>query len=127
MASVYHARRPATRLSAASPLPLAIALLSVAACNHPMSSGGSNPAPASNMSTSAPSPDPRVGLKAGQFNAQEAMWNMHVVSQTPPSEKFKGITNSDLAFTGPYAIQGNYNGFQVWDISNPSAPTLKTS
>ena len=127
MASVYHARRPATRLSAASSLPLAVALLSVAACTHPMASGGNNPAPANNMSASAPSPDPRVGLKAGQFNAQEATWNMHVVSQTPPSEKFKGITNSDLAFTGQYAIQGNYNGFQVWDISNPQQPTLKTS
>ena len=30
----------------------------------------------------------------------------------------KGI-NSDLAFFGHYAIQGNFNGFQVWDISNP--------
>ncbi|MDP9200396.1 MAG: hypothetical protein M3P26_00470 [Gemmatimonadota bacterium] len=24
-------------------------------------------------------------------------------------------------------MQGNYNGYQVWDISNPSAPTLKTA
>ena len=127
MAPVYHARRPAMRLSAASSLPLAAALLSVAACTHSMASGGTNPAPANNTSASAPSPDPRVGLKAGQFNAQEATWNMHVVSQTPPSEKFKGVTNSDLAFTGQYAIQGNYNGFQVWDISNPQQPTLKTS
>jgi hypothetical protein len=127
MASVYHARRPATRLSAASSLPLAVALLSVAACTHSMSSGDSNPSPANNMSTSAPSPDPRVGLKAGLYNAQEATWNMRVVSQTPPADKFKGITNSDLAFTGPYAIQGNYNGFQVWDISNPQQPTLKTA
>ena len=33
-----------------------------------------------------------------------------------------GVTNSDLAFTGKYAIQGNYNGFQVFDISNPVKP-----
>ena len=52
---------------------------------------------------------------------------MRVLSRTPPSEKFAGITNSDLAFTGPYAIQGNYNGYQVWDISNPAHPTLKTA
>jgi hypothetical protein len=127
MAPVYHARRPASRLSAASSLPLAIALLSVAACTHSMASGGNSPAPAaSDMSTSPPSPDPRVGLKAGQFNAQEATWNMRVLSETQPSEKFKGVTNSDLAFTGPYVIQGNYNGFQVWDISNPRQPVLKT-
>jgi hypothetical protein len=38
--------------------------------------------------------------------------------------KFLGVTSSDLAFTGKYAIQGNYNGFQIFDISNPSKPTL---
>ena len=35
--------------------------------------------------------------------------------------------NSDLAFTGHYAIQGNFNGYQVWDISNPSQPKLTTA
>jgi len=81
--------------------------------------------PTVNMSTTAPSPDPRVGLRAGMMNAQEATWNLRVVSRTPPSEKFVGSTNSDLSFSGVYAIQGNYNGFQVWDISNPALPTLK--
>ncbi len=76
--------------------------------------------------TAAPSPDPRVGLRAGLTDAEEATWNMRVVANTPAAPKFKGVTNSDLAFTGQYAIQGNYNGFQVWDISNPAQPTLKT-
>ncbi len=44
-----------------------------------------------------------------------------VLSKTPPSEKFVGSTNSDLAFRGNYVIQGSYNGYQIWDISNPSA------
>jgi hypothetical protein len=79
------------------------------------------------MSTAAPNPDPRVGLKAGLFDAGEASWNLQVLSQTPPSPKFAGITNSDLAFTGKYAIQGSYNGYQVWDISNPARPVLKTA
>jgi hypothetical protein len=79
------------------------------------------------MSAGAPTPDPRVGLRAGKFDAASAAWNMRLVSSTQPTEKFVGITNSDLAFTGPYAIQGSYNGYQVWDISNPSAVTLKTS
>jgi hypothetical protein len=74
----------------------------------------------------APTPDPRVGLKAGLFDAEEATWNMNVLSSTRPSEDFIGETNSDLAFTGDYAIQGNYNGIMVWDISNPSAPELVT-
>jgi hypothetical protein len=73
-----------------------------------------------------PSPDPRVGLRAGQMDAGEAAWNMRLVSKTPPPEKFRGSTNSDLAFTGKYAIQGSYNGFQVWDISNPASPVLTT-
>jgi hypothetical protein len=77
------------------------------------------------MATVAPSPDPRVGLKAGLMNAGEATWNLQVLSRTPPSEKFVGVTNSDLSFSGPYAIQGNYNGWQVWDITNPVKPVLK--
>ncbi|MEX2466592.1 MAG: hypothetical protein WD995_06755 [Gemmatimonadota bacterium] len=73
---------------------------------------------------SPPSPDPRVGLEAGLMNAEEAIWNMRKVSSTPPPAEFIGVTNSDLAFTGDYAIQGNYNGFQVWDISKPASPSL---
>jgi hypothetical protein len=73
-----------------------------------------------------PSPDLRIGLRAGLLNAEEAVWNMRVVSTTPPPPEFVGVTNSDLAFTGDYAIQGNYNGFQVWDISNPASPRLAT-
>jgi len=78
------------------------------------------------MSTTPPSPDPRVGLHAGLWTAGQAEWNMHLLSNTHPSEKFAGETNSDLAFTGQYALQGNYNGLQIWDISNPSKPALKT-
>ncbi|MEO8295840.1 MAG: hypothetical protein ABI613_10030, partial [Gemmatimonadota bacterium] len=81
--------------------------------------------PASSMSATAPQRDPRVGLHAGLMNAEEASWNLRVVSKTPPSEKFVGSTNSDLSFMGNYAIQGNYNGWQVWDISDPMKPSLK--
>jgi hypothetical protein len=59
------------------------------------------------------------------FNAGEAAWNLRLVSTSQPQGKFMGSTNSDLAFLGQYAIQGNYNGYQVWDISDPSHPTLK--
>ena len=38
----------------------------------------------------APSPDPRVGLRAGLCDAGEAVWNLKVLSKTPPSEKFVG-------------------------------------
>ncbi|MDQ6828443.1 MAG: hypothetical protein M3081_06200 [Gemmatimonadota bacterium] len=82
---------------------------------------------AQSQSSSPPSPDPRVGLRAGLMDAAEASWNLRVLSKTPPSEKFLGSTNSDLAFKGNYVIQGNYNGYQIWDISNPSQPSLKVA
>lgn len=73
-----------------------------------------------------PSPDPRVGLSAGLMDAGEAIWNLRKLSSVAPPADFIGVTNSDLAFSGDYAIQGNYNGFMVWDISNPSSPQLVT-
>lgn len=71
-----------------------------------------------------PSPDPRVGLRAGLFDAAEAIHNLRLVSTTPPPDDFIGSFNTDLAFKDNYVIQGNYNGFMVWDISNPAAPEL---
>jgi hypothetical protein len=32
--------------------------------------------------------------------------------------------NSDLAFTGDYLVQGNFAGFSVWDIADPTSPEL---
>ena len=72
----------------------------------------------------APNPDPRIGLSPGLFDAEEAIWNLRLVSSTPPPSDFVGVTNSDLAFKGDIAIQGNYNGIQFWDISNPARPSL---
>ena len=75
----------------------------------------------------APSPDPRVGLKPGVYDAGEAAWNMRLVSLTKPTEKFTQSINSDLAFFGHYVIQGSFDGFQIWDIADPSHPTLRSS
>lgn len=69
-------------------------------------------------------PDPRVGLGAGLFDAEDAIWNLEMLSTTPPAEDFVGVTNSDLAFLGPYAFQGNYNGVMIWNISDPENPVL---
>ncbi|MEX2584497.1 MAG: hypothetical protein WD766_14605 [Gemmatimonadota bacterium] len=107
---------------------LALLAVAVSAC-APRATGSPPmiiPMVAPGVSAAAPSPDPRIGLGAGLFDAEQAMWNMRLLSSTPPPEEFVGFTNSDLAFTGNYAIQGNYNGYQVWDISDPSAPALVT-
>ncbi|HSJ24553.1 MAG TPA: hypothetical protein VK929_07800 [Longimicrobiales bacterium] len=88
--------------------------------------GGAVPAgPAVDMSTTAPSPDPRVGLRAGVTDAGTAAWNMRLVANRPSPEGFAGATNSDLAFSGDLVYQGNYNGFMVWDAANPRDPRLK--
>ncbi|HXW97471.1 MAG TPA: hypothetical protein VEI47_07805, partial [Gemmatimonadales bacterium] len=122
MESVSTARRPRWTTGHVRPLTFALGLVSLlGACGSSTSSSGAK------MTTMAPKADPRVGLHAGVTDAGQAAWNLALLSNTPASEKFAGVTNSDLAFTGNYAIQGNYNGFQVWDISNPSAPTLKTA
>src|SRR6476469_355164 len=112
-------RNPSMALASLRSL-AAILTLAGAGCAHSVSTTG-------NMSPTPPSPDPRVGLKAGLFNAQEATWNLKVMSPTPPPQEFVGHTNSDLAFTGKYAIQGNYHGYQFWDISNPAKPRLETA
>ncbi len=72
----------------------------------------------------APSPDPRVGLSPGLFDAGEAIWNLKMVSTTPSPRDFIGAFNTDLAFKENFVIQGNYNGFVVWDISNPAKPEI---
>jgi len=85
------------------------------------------PAPPPIVSMTAPTPDPRVGLKAGYWDAGEAAWNLRRISTTPPTEKVLGATHSDLAFSGKYVIQGNYNGFELYDITNPAKPVLAQS
>ncbi|MFJ6698946.1 LVIVD repeat-containing protein [Streptomyces sp. NPDC091272] len=42
-----------------------------------------------------------------------------------PKDALKG-TNSDLAFQGKYAFAGNYDGFRIFDISNPRKPRTVT-
>ena len=108
-------------------LPLAAALFGMAGCaSAPATSGTASPTLARTAAETAPSPDPRIGLGAGLFDAEETIWNLRLLSATPPPQEFVGITNSDLAFKGNYAIQGNYNGIQVWNIEDPRQPLLVT-
>jgi hypothetical protein len=76
------------------------------------------------VSATAPSPDPRVGLRPGRWDAAQAAWNMRMLSTTPPKGRVLGATHSDIAFTGNLVIMGNYNGFEIFDISNPAKPVL---
>ena len=92
---------------AASRLSLAV----VAACSN-MGSAGGGPIPLSSslaamrFPTATPNPDPRVGLAPGKIDstgrnitqkAGEAAWNMRLVSNSPTTEGFKGVTGT-IAF-----------------------------
>src|SRR4051812_48976643 len=74
----------------------------------------------------APNADPRVGLGAGWTDAKEAASNVRLVGHVGKTAGFAdakmgdfATANSDLAFSGNYVFQGNFNGFQIWDVSKP--------
>lgn len=74
--------------------------------------------------------DPRVGLGTGPYNeAGIALSNMSLLAYRPKPAQFDSAVglayvNSDLAFRGDIAYQGNFSGFMVWDIANPAEPEL---
>src|SRR5512146_2026724 len=80
-------------------------------------------------------PDPRVGLRAGWNDAGEAAWNLDLVAHRPRPEGWFnpeqpgdfGYVNADMAFRGNLVFQGGFHGFQVWDVSNASSPTLRST
>src|SRR6266542_831876 len=117
----------ATALSSAGSLVCVLGVVALASCASSTGGGTAPPSPAGSSSYAAPNPDPRVGLRPGLWDAGQAAWNLRLVSNTPSPQGFAGVINSDLAFLGKYAIQGNYNGYQVWDISNPAKPALATA
>ena len=98
----------------------------------------------------ASSDDPRVGLKAGLYDAAEAAFGLEKVASLPKPPGFDavvktpareasgdqparperiqyGTTNSDLAFSGNHLFVGNYYGINFYDIDNPAKTMLRTS
>jgi len=79
--------------------------------------------------------DPRIGLGAGWLDAEEAIWNMQLLTSLQRPEGFRNpetpgdgrFSNTDVAFQGNRLFQGNYQGFQVYDISNPASPRLEVA
>jgi hypothetical protein len=79
--------------------------------------------------------DPRIGLGAGWMDAESAISGLELLAAIPRADGFFNpatpgdgrFSNTDLAFQGDLLIQGNYNGFQIIDISNPAAPNLRLS
>ena len=75
--------------------------------------------------------DLRAHLKPGLYDAGEASNGLKLVATVKKPDDFHpndpgGLTyaNSDLAFGGHYVYQGNFSGFEIWDVSNPAKPVL---
>ena len=84
----------------------------------------------------ANSSDPRAGLAGGHWvEAGSAISNLDMVAHVDRPQGFSNpgnlgdwdVINSDLAFSGNYVFQGNFHGVQIWDVSDISHPTLKTT
>jgi hypothetical protein len=83
-----------------------------------------------------PTPDdPRVGLSAGLDDAGVAMQGLDLTAHLNKPPGFSdpedpgsfSFFNSDMAFQGDYAFVGSFNGFNIYNVANPAAPTLTTS
>jgi hypothetical protein len=117
------------------PVAFAAGMLSTVSCASSMSGGSAGVRPVSPppMATAASTTDPRVGLRAGLTDAGVAARNIRLVSHSAKPSILEGeggargltFANSDLAFAGNYVYQGNFSGFQIWDIANPAAPVLR--
>jgi hypothetical protein len=79
--------------------------------------------------------DPRVGLSPGLENAGTAALGMELQAHlskppgwfNPANPGDFAFPNSDLAFQGDFAFVGGFNGIQIYDISDPAAPSLRTA
>ena len=85
------------------------------------------------VATASAEDDPRVGLAPGYIPWTSADLNVDLLDNEPRVAPFDappgnfGFVNSDLAFTGTHAIVGSFNGFQVYDLSDPADPELSGS
>ncbi|CAN5759764.1 hypothetical protein BH23ACT4_BH23ACT4_08420 [soil metagenome] len=99
-----------------------------------MGLGGSH-ATAQQNPVFGPDDDPRVGLGAGWFDAEEASWNMNLLTSITRPEGFYNpdnprdvrFANTDMAFQGDLVFVGNYHGFNVYDASDPANLQLRIS
>jgi hypothetical protein len=87
--------------------------------------------------------DPRIGLKAGMYDAGETAWGLERLASMPKPAAFvpppakpgehedprAGLTyaNSDLAFQGNHLFMGNFYGITMYDVTTPAKPSLITT
>ncbi len=125
-AGIRRAPRPGIRWR---PALLALGLVALAA------SAFATGLPAQQQSHPGDPDDPRIGLEAGWLDAGEAAWNMELVASLPRPEGFYqpgalgnlNYANSDIAFRDDLVFLGSFHGFQIFDVSDPTAPVLRVA
>ncbi|MFF9197587.1 LVIVD repeat-containing protein [Streptomyces sp. NPDC014779] len=84
-------------------------------------------APVTNPVTAEQAAGARAAIASGEIPGVDEVVHSanieHLVNI--PKDALKG-TNSDLAFQGDYAFAGNYDGFRIFDISDPAHPRTVT-
>ncbi|MCA5894449.1 hypothetical protein LEP48_13990 [Isoptericola sp. NEAU-Y5] len=99
---------------------LAVGTVAVAAPVFAEPDDGSAVLPAQSLVTLDDSATPSSLTEPGSMDDL----NMELLANIPKNGAFAdlGAYSSDLAFQGDYAFAGNYNGFTVYDISDPDEP-----
>jgi hypothetical protein len=83
---------------------------------------GDSPAKSEKVSKSDAA-EARAAIANGEIPGQDEIVHSENIQHLAniPKDTLAG-TNSDLAFQGKYAFAGNYDGFRIFDISNPKSP-----
>jgi hypothetical protein len=74
-------------------------------------------------------PNPRVPDDEEKKDARDTKGEKKQAEAKPTTPPWGGLNfaNSDLAFSGNHLFIGNFSGFNVYDVTNPSKPALLTS
>ncbi|MEV0586485.1 hypothetical protein [Nonomuraea sp. NPDC050310] len=107
-------------------LAAALSLLLAACTAEPSRQPAKAPAASRTQSPLGDGTTIRPGDLAGYLDSAEhdtALVPVANVPRRPPMDVEEAV-GSDLAFTGGYAIAGNYLGFTVYDISRPEQPQV---
>lgn len=80
-------------------------------------------APVKKEATNSQEAEARAAIAGGEIPGVDEIVHSANVQHLAniPKDTLRG-TNSDLAFQGKYVFAGNYDGFTVYDISNPRSP-----
>ncbi|MGW8761250.1 LVIVD repeat-containing protein [Streptomyces sp. NPDC055815] len=84
-------------------------------------------APAQGAVSSQQAAEARSAIQSGEIPGVDEIVHSANIEHLAnvPKDALKSL-NTDLAFQGKYAFAGNYDGFRIYDISNPKEPKTVT-